>query len=30
MARLYRVLVPVSNIEAAQEFHGSILGETGQ
>ncbi len=30
MARLYRVLVPVTNIEAAREFYGSILGEPGQ
>ena len=30
MARLYRVLVPVSDIEAARQFYESILGASGK
>ena len=30
MARLYRVIVPVSDIEAARQFYGSVLGQEGQ
>jgi catechol 2,3-dioxygenase-like lactoylglutathione lyase family enzyme len=30
MTRLYRVLVPVSNIDAAQRFYGAVLGCSGQ
>lgn len=30
MARLYRVLVPVSDIDAAQLFYESVLGCSGQ
>jgi len=29
VARLYRVIVPVSDIEAAREFYGKILGVRG-
>lgn len=29
MARLYRVIVPVSDIEAAQKFYESVLGASG-
>ena len=29
MARLYRVILPVSNIEAAREFYGAVLGSPG-
>ena len=29
MARLYRVLVPVSDIDAAQQFYESVLGSSG-
>jgi catechol 2,3-dioxygenase-like lactoylglutathione lyase family enzyme len=30
MARLYRVIVPVSDIEAAREFYASVLGDPGK
>jgi catechol 2,3-dioxygenase-like lactoylglutathione lyase family enzyme len=30
MARLYRVLVPVSDIESAQRFYGLVLGASGR
>jgi catechol 2,3-dioxygenase-like lactoylglutathione lyase family enzyme len=30
MTRLFRVLVPVSDIEAAQHFYESVLGVTGK
>ncbi len=30
MAHLYRVLVPVADIEAAQQFYGTVLGQTGR
>lgn len=30
MARLYRVLVPVSDIEAARAFYQTILGDSGK
>ena len=30
MARLYRVLVPVTDIEDAQQFYESVLGSTGR
>lgn len=29
MARLYRILVPVSDIDAAQQFYESVLGASG-
>jgi catechol 2,3-dioxygenase-like lactoylglutathione lyase family enzyme len=29
MARLYRVLVPVSDVDAAQQFYESVLGASG-
>ena len=30
MARIYRVILPVSDIEAAAVFYGKLLGETGR
>ena len=30
MARLYRVLVPVGDIEAAKDFYAAVLGEPGR
>jgi catechol 2,3-dioxygenase-like lactoylglutathione lyase family enzyme len=30
MARLYRVILPVSDIEAAARFYGAVLGEPGR
>lgn len=30
MARLYRVLVPVTDIEKAQAFYSAVLGQPGQ
>jgi catechol 2,3-dioxygenase-like lactoylglutathione lyase family enzyme len=30
MARLYRVIVPVSDIEAARSFYASVLGASGR
>jgi len=30
MARLYRVILPVSNIEAAAQFYAAILGSPGR
>lgn len=30
MVRIYRVIVQVTNIEAAAAFYGKILGQTGQ
>lgn len=30
MARLFRVLVPVSNIDTAQQFYTTVLGFSGQ
>ena len=30
MARLYRVILPVADIEAAARFYGAVLGEPGR
>jgi catechol 2,3-dioxygenase-like lactoylglutathione lyase family enzyme len=30
MAALYRVILPVTDIEAAARFYGALLGEPGQ